>query len=130
MGQLNLQINGRSYEVACDDGQEEHLTELAEYVTKQAEGLAGSLGQIADSRLLLMTSLMIADELGESIARIDALEEELDMLRSAKRPLMSGQPAGASENGASASEDSARLAEILDRATTRVQDIAVRVANA
>lgn len=130
MGQLNLQINGRSYEVACDDGQEEHLTELAEYVAKQAEGLAGSLGQIADSRLLLMTSLVIADELGESIARIDALEEELEMLRSAKRPLMSGQPAGASENGALASEDSARLAETLDRATARVQDIAVRVANA
>lgn len=130
MGQLNLQINGRSYEVACDDGQEEHLTELGEYVAKQAEGLAGSLGQIADSRLLLMTSLVIADELGESIARIDALEEELEMLRSAKRPLMSGQPTGASENGGSASEDSARLAEILDRATARVQDIAVRVANA
>ena len=68
MGQLNLQINGRSYEVACDDGQEEHLTELGEYVAKQAEGLAGSLGQIADSRLLLMTSLVIADELGESLA--------------------------------------------------------------
>lgn len=130
MGQLNLEINGRTYEVACDDGQEEHLTELAGYVAKQAEDLAVSLGQVADSRLLLMTSLVIADELGESLARIDALEEELHTLRSAKRPLMSGQPAEASENRGSAGADSAQLVEILDRATARVQDIAVRVANA
>lgn len=130
MGQLNLQINGRTYEVACDDGQEGHLTELADYVAKQAEDLAKTLGQVADSRLLLMTSLMIADELGDSFARIEELETELETLRTAKRPLMSGQPAEASEGGSSASAESAQLLEILDRATARVQDIAVRVANA
>lgn len=129
MGQINVQINGRSHAVACEDGEEEHLMELAQFVATQAEGLAGSLGQVADSRLLLMTALVVADELGESLARVDELERELEVLRSAKRPLMSGQPADTG-GSTTAAEDTTQLIEILDRAATRVQDIAARVANA
>lgn len=129
MGQINVQINGRSHTVACDDGEEEHLMELAQFVATQAEGLAGSLGQVPDSRLLLMTALVVADELGESLARVDELEQELEVLRSAKRPLMSGQPADSGGN-TTATQDTAQLIEILDRAATRVEDIAARVANA
>jgi cell division protein ZapA len=128
MGQINVQINGRSHTVACDDGQEEHLTELAQFVATQAEKLAGSLGQVPDSRLLLMTALVVADELGEALDRAEAMEKELEVLRSAKRPLMSGQPAEGAGEGATA-QDTAQLIEILDRAATRVEDIAARVAN-
>lgn len=129
MGQINVQINGRSHAVACEDGEEEHLMELAQFVATQAEELAGSLGQVPDSRLLLMTALVVADELGESLARVDELEQELEVLRSAKRPLMSGQPADTGSS-TTASEDTTQLIEILDRAATRVEDIAARVANA
>lgn len=129
MGQINVEINGRSHAVACDDGQEDHLMELAEYVAKQAGDLAGSLGQVPDSRLLLMTALVISDELGDALARMDDLEKELEVLKSAKRPLMTGQPADGSAPEGATAQDAARLAEILDRATTRVQDIAARVAN-
>ncbi len=129
MGQINVEINGRSHAVACDDGEEDHLMELAEYVAKQAEDLTGSLGQVADSRLLLMTALVISDELGDSLARIDDLEKDLEVLKSAKRPLMTGQPADGSTPEGAGAGDTAHLAEIIDRATSRVQDIAARVAN-
>jgi cell division protein ZapA len=127
MGQIDVNLNGRSYTVACDDGQEEHLMELADYVARHADELAGSLGQVADSQLILMTSLMIADELGENLARIDALEKELEIVKTAKRPLATGQPASA-VGGADTQADMRQLMEILDRATGRVQDIAARVA--
>ena len=127
MGQINVNVNGRSYQVACDDGQEDHLMELADYVAKQAEDLAGSIGQIADSRLLLMTSLMVADELSDSLQRLNALEKELEVVKAAKRPLATGQPSAANDEGDQG--DAQKLVEILDRATKRVQDIAAKVAN-
>lgn len=124
MGQINVTVNGRSYQVACDDGQEDHLMQLAEYVTRHADEMAGSMGQIADSRLLLMTSLMVADELSDSLQRLDALEQELGVVKAAKRPLATGQPTEAA-GGA----DTKQLVEVLDRATRRVQNIAAKVAN-
>ena len=125
MGQINVTVNGRSYQVACDDGEEAHLMQLAEYVTKQADDLAGSMGQIADSRLLLMTSLLVADELSDSLQRLDALEKELEVVKTAKRPLATGQPSEG-DDGA----DTKQLVEVLNRATQRVQNIAAKVANA
>ncbi|WP_417811992.1 cell division protein ZapA [Thalassospira alkalitolerans] len=65
MAQVSVRINGRSYDVACDDGQEERLTNLAQYVDERVREIAGSVGQIGEQRLLVMTSLLIADELSD-----------------------------------------------------------------
>jgi cell division protein ZapA len=66
MPELTVEINGREYQVACDDGQEEHLTKLARYVDTKMGELVGAVGQIGDARLLVMTGLLIADELSGS----------------------------------------------------------------
>ena len=66
MPQVDVHINGRSYQIACDKGQEEHLSQLAEYIDKRVQGLIGSVGQVGDARLLVMTSLLLADELSET----------------------------------------------------------------
>lgn len=126
MGQINVSINGRTYPVACDDGQEGHLMELADYISGHADGLASQLGNIADSRLLLMTSLLVADELSDALKRLGDVEAELEILKTAKRALGNGT-SGAE---ARSEEDEAQLVEILGRATKRVQDIAARVASA
>ncbi len=68
MAQLDVNINGRSYRVACDDGQEDHLRQLAEYVDRQVMELVGSVGQVGEARLLVMACLLIADDLSESFA--------------------------------------------------------------
>ena len=70
MAEVEVAINGRSYLMGCDDGQEEHLLLLAEEVGRRVEDLVATVGQVGDARLLLMASLLIADELYD--ARADA----------------------------------------------------------
>lgn len=65
MGKVKVTVNDRAYEVACDDGQESHVQELAQFVDKRMSDLIRAVGRIDDSRLLLMTCLLIADELSE-----------------------------------------------------------------
>jgi cell division protein ZapA len=65
MGQINVSIGGRSYQVACRDGEEDHLAGLAAQLDKKATDLAGALGTMSEPRLLLMAGILIADELHE-----------------------------------------------------------------
>ncbi len=73
MGQVAVTIHGRSYEVACDDGQEDHLVRLASYIVKKVVELVTSVGQIGDTRLLVMSALLLADELSEAYSELTAL---------------------------------------------------------
>jgi len=75
VSELALTINGRSYTVACDDGQESHLQRLAGHIDQSVRALAESVGQVGEPRLLVMASLLIADELSEAYARIAELEK-------------------------------------------------------
>ena len=54
MAQVDVTINDRSYKIACDDGQEEHLTQLAAYVDGRVQELVSSVGQVGDARLLVL----------------------------------------------------------------------------
>ena len=65
MGQVSITVNNRTYQVACDDGQEAHLSRLGDYVNKRIDQLVASVGQVGDSRLLVMVSLLLADELSD-----------------------------------------------------------------
>ena len=78
MGQVAVTINGRSYEVACDDGQEEHLVRLASYIDKKVAELVASVGQVGDTRLLVMSALLLADELSEAYSELTALRGDDD----------------------------------------------------
>ena len=75
MAQVPVTINGRAYPITCDDGQEAHLTRLGGYVDKRLGELVAAVGQqIGDTHLLVMVSLMIADELADIQAEMDALK--------------------------------------------------------
>ncbi|MHA1108668.1 MAG: cell division protein ZapA [Alphaproteobacteria bacterium] len=76
MAQLDVSVNGRSYRVACDDGQEDHLRQLAEYVDRRVMELVGAVGQVGEARLLVMASLLIADDLSESFATSQGKSDE------------------------------------------------------
>lgn len=67
MAQVDVTINQRSYRIACDEGQDGHLTELADYVDSRVQELVSAVGQVGDARLLVMASLLIADELSETL---------------------------------------------------------------
>ena len=71
MAQVEVTINGRDYRIACDDGQEEHLEGLAAYVDRRVSELVSAVGQVGEARLLVMVSLLIADELSETYASLE-----------------------------------------------------------
>ncbi len=66
MGQVTVEIGGRTYPLSCRDGDEPHLAALAAGIATKADRLTGQLGQMSEARLLLMAALMIADELHEA----------------------------------------------------------------
>lgn len=71
MASVSITINGRRYEIACDEGQEAQLSRLGRYVDDRVRQLSAAVGQLGDTRLMVMTSLLLADELSE---RNDELE--------------------------------------------------------
>jgi cell division protein ZapA len=84
MGQITVGINGRQYRMACEDGEEDHLTRLAAQFNQQIEKLRGSFGEIGDSRLLVMAALTISDALADAKDRMARLEQEVGGLQEAR----------------------------------------------
>ena len=77
MAQVRVSINGRQFRMACEEGQEAHLMQLARELDDRIAGLRAKFGEIGDTRLTVMAALTIADELGEMGLRISRLEQEL-----------------------------------------------------
>ncbi|MFC3052696.1 cell division protein ZapA [Kordiimonas pumila] len=67
MAQITVSINGKTYPLACADGDEERLHKLASYVDSKAKSLSSKLGHINESRLMLMSAVLIADELHDAL---------------------------------------------------------------
>jgi cell division protein ZapA len=84
MAQVNVTINGRQFRMACEDGQEGHLIELARDLDMRISGLRGKFGEIGDTRLTVMAALTVADELAEAALRVTRLEQELAALQEAR----------------------------------------------
>ena len=60
-----ITIVGRTYEISCDDGQEDYIGVLAAEVDKRADALFRSVGQVGDARLMVMVALLMADEMAD-----------------------------------------------------------------
>jgi len=75
LAQVSVTINGRIYQISCDDGQEANLTRLAGYVDKRVSELVAAVGQVGDDRLLVMASLLVADELSDVTTRLDGMSD-------------------------------------------------------
>jgi len=116
---VNVLVNGRAYTVACDDGEEDHVRELGQYLDKRVRELSGSVGQVGDARLLLMAGLVIADEVSEALAKLEERDKEISALKSAR--------AEASETQQEYEE---RAADALEGAAARIEAIAVRLKRA
>ena len=71
MANVNIRFNGKEFLLSCDDGQEEHLQELAENLNKKFDNLKNELGNIGENKLLLITSIKIMDEYFETKKKIE-----------------------------------------------------------
>lgn len=82
MAQVEVSINSRAYKITCENGQEGRLQQLASYYDRLVVQLARELGQIGDTRLMLLAALTVCDELFETKRRLADLEHATDALDS------------------------------------------------
>ncbi|WP_157016456.1 cell division protein ZapA [Mesorhizobium xinjiangense] len=84
MAQITVIIDNKTYRMACEEGQEEHLVDLAQRFDRYVSHLKGSFGEIGDQRLTVMAGIMVMDELTELQRRLKALEAEVGTMRKAR----------------------------------------------
>ncbi len=115
MAQVNLTVNGRVYRMACEDGQEEHVTELGVRFNAAIEELRGALGEIGDQRLMVMAGILMTDRLDDAERRLKRAEGDIRDLRDGRRDSQSRME-GLEENfAASLSAAAARIERIAAR---------------
>jgi len=84
MAHVSVTINGRQYRMACEDGQENHLTRLAKTIDDRIDELRGKFGQIGDARLIVMAAITVADDLAEMGKQVRKLQDELAAMQDAR----------------------------------------------
>lgn len=120
MPELKLSIGERDFEVACQEGEENFLTEAANLLNAESQKLVSQLGRLSESRMLLMAGLMLADRminaeksLNERERQIEQKEIELEQSISAARVTSESKPAFASE-----------ISDLLSNTATRLEKVA------
>ena len=82
MPQIPLTINGRTYRLGCAEGDEARLKEVGHILAQKMDALVAEFGQAGEARLLLMAALLVADELLDTRAALDAnIAEQADALK-------------------------------------------------
>ena len=112
MAQVTVTIDGKAYRMACEEGQEEHLTDLANRFDRYVLHLKSQFGEIGDLRLTVMAGIMIMDEVSELTRRVSTLEAELENLRNNRDTVL-----------AASTRAEEPLAAVIDEVTTRIKGI-------
>lgn len=116
MAQVTVTIDGKAYRMACEEGQEDHLSDLAARFDQYVGHLKGQFGEIGDLRLTVMAGIMVMDELSEVNRRLKSLETELGNLKSGRDVALSEQ---------ARSEEA--LASALGEVTAQIHSIAAKL---
>ena len=77
MANVNIKFNGKDFLLSCDDGQEDHLEQLANHLVNKFDKLKSDLGNIGENKLLLITSIKIMDEYFETKKKVDVNKKEI-----------------------------------------------------
>ena len=115
MAQVNVTIDGKSYRMACDEGQEAHLENLAMRFEKYVSHLKEGFGEIGDQRLTVMAAIMVMDELVELQQRVKGIESELETLRKTRDEALSKADKNDAALTGALSEMAARLEGIGEK---------------
>ena len=118
MAEVTLKINNRGYGLSCDEGQEERLEELAGYVDSRLQDIAKSGAATNESHLLVLTSLVMADEIYE-------LRDELVALQQHLQNAQAGLPV--QEYAGPSAEEEAMIVQAIDHLASKVERIAGRI---
>ena len=116
MAQVNLTVNGRIYKMACEDGEEQHVTELGHRFDEAINELRSVLGEIGDQRLMVMAGILMTDRLGDAELKLKRAEQDVQGLKDARADTAM-RIEGLEQN----------FAESLTRAASRIERIADRL---
>ncbi len=78
MATVDVRIQGRTHTLNCDEGQEHRLRQVAQYLDRRLQDAARATGGTNDSRVLVLTSLLICDELADARDEIEGLRRRID----------------------------------------------------
>ena len=119
MPEVEIEIGGRRFEVACQPGEEDYLISAATALDKEASSIGDQLGRLSESRMLLMAGLMLADQAGnlkEKLAKSDAdLSAAISEVSRLNAELSSSSIPG-NENAALSAEFEKTLIDIAEKA--------------
>ena len=119
MPEVEIEVGGRRFEVACQPGEEDYLISAATALDKEASSIGDQLGRLSESRMLLMAGLMLADQAGnlkEKLAKSDAdLTAAISEISRLNAELSSSSVPG-NENAALSAEFEKTLIDIAEKA--------------
>ncbi len=81
MANVSIKFNGKEFLLSCENGQEEHLEELSLSLNKKFNDLKNKLGNIGESKLLLITSISVMDEYFETTKKVNIQKNQLEDLK-------------------------------------------------
>ena len=84
MPHVSVNIAGRTFRMACEDGEEERLSGLAQKIDLTIAEMRAAFGEIGDSRLTVMAAITVADELAEAQRVNGALRDQIAELERAR----------------------------------------------
>ena len=79
MANVNIKFNGKDFLLSCEDGQEDHLEELATNLNDKFEKLKNDLGNIGENKLLLITAIKVMDEYFDTKKNVEKKKVELTL---------------------------------------------------
>ena len=80
MANVNIKFNNKDYLLSCDDGQEENLKELAIYLDSKYNELKKNLGNIGESKLLLIAAIQMVDDYFALNKKVNSKKNEFEKL--------------------------------------------------
>lgn len=113
MAEVTITIQGKSYKIACDDGQEKRLAALGRYVDARLSDIAKSGAASSESHLLVLTSIVLADEVNELRVALEAAGTPRTIVREIEQRV--------------SEEDEREIIEAINHLATRIDSVATRL---
>ncbi|MCB1652319.1 MAG: cell division protein ZapA [Alphaproteobacteria bacterium] len=111
MAEVAIAINGRTFSIYCEDGQEQRVTDLSNYVDSRLKDIASAGAANSESHLLVLTSLMLSDEVFDLRQDLEGLSARL-------------------KNSEANQNDESEVAQVIDDLAQRIERLSARIKNA
>ncbi len=119
MAEVTVTVDGKAYRMACEEGQEDHLTELAAKFDRYVGHLKGQFGEIGDLRITVMAGIMVMDELSEVQQQLQGVEGEISGLKKTRDSAL-----------AKIDDTDTDLAQSIGQVTAQLEQIAAKLEQA